>query len=455
MGNMNSSNTLSAAGFTNSAIGNCRGLSTSAEVAKLAAKPATPVSLKTLVDTGQGKFLKKGDPATKKTLQVAQFMHREMPVRFAHRVKELDELPYGLSDMASIQVMKGWYEQGLADIIKCPLPQDEATEQQFFEVADHIYNRHNETLMQVAKGLFEFKSSGQAQSALKEHQAKQKTRKGGKWAARTGFKKDESGGGGGKWSGHGIGTELADIPEIHEHLDKFLMHRLGIRVVLGQYLALKPDGDEDVHRHIGAVNSMSESDEVGLIKLRVSPTDMANAAYEDARSIFERQFPEFDCPELIIQGNQSAEIAYVPHHLYYILFELIKNSFQATAQHHGVRLGQEELPPVRVTIGDSIENEDIVIKVSDEGGGIPRSHTKRIFSYLFTTAEPVFNIETADDLESFGRNSPLAGLGYGLPIARLYARYFGGDLHIISVEGFGTDAFLYLHKIGDHEEPLA
>ena len=33
-------------------------------------------------------------------------------------------------------------------------------------------------------------------------------------------------------------------------------------------------------------------------------------------------------------------------------------------------------------------NEDIVIKVSDEGGGIKRSNMKRIWSYLFTTADP-------------------------------------------------------------------
>jgi len=28
-------------------------------------------------------------------------------------------------------------------------------------------------------------------------------------------------------------------------------------------------------------------------------------------------------------------------------------------------------------------------------------------------------------------DSPLAGLGYGLPISRSYARYFGGDLSIM------------------------
>lgn len=35
----------------------------------------------------------------------------ELPVRLAHRVKELDELPYNLSDMNSIQRVKNWYAQ--------------------------------------------------------------------------------------------------------------------------------------------------------------------------------------------------------------------------------------------------------------------------------------------------------------------------------------------------------
>lgn len=94
-------------------------------------------------------------------------------------------------------------------------------------------------------------------------------------------------------------------------------------------------------------------------------------------------------------------------------------------------------------------------QVSDEGGGIARSHMPKIWSYLFTTAKPAF--EGAGDEfpdSQIATDSPLAGLGYGLPTSRAYARYFGGDLNVMSMEGYGTDAFLHLSRLGNRNEPL-
>mmetsp|Transcript_24343 Transcript_24343/g.74340 ORF Transcript_24343/g.74340 Transcript_24343/m.74340 type:complete len:84 (+) Transcript_24343:1569-1820(+) len=80
----------------------------------------------------------------------------------------------------------------------------------------------------------------------------------------------------------------------------------------------------------------------------------------------------------------------------------------------------------------------------------------RIFSYLFTTATPAFDAGSSifSSAGDHDRESPLAGLGYGLPISRTYARYFGGDLNIMSMEGYGTDAFLHLSRLGNRAEPL-
>ena len=74
-----------------------------------------------------------------------------------------------------------------------------------------------------------------------------------------------------------------------------------------------------------------------------------------------------------------------------------------------------------------------LLQVADEGGGIKRSGMPRIWTYLYTTS--VSPLSLMDD--SFeGADSPtvMAGYGVGLPISRLYARYFGGDLNITSME---------------------
>lgn len=85
--------------------------------------------------------------------------------------------------------------------------------------------------------------------------------------------------------------------------------------------------------------------------------------------------------------------------------------------------------------------------MSDEGGGIKRSNMNKIWSYLFTTADPKVLEDTLNAATDFGTSTPLAGLGYGLPISRCYARQDGGDLVIMSMEGYGTDSFLYLSRI--------
>ena len=44
--------------------------------------------------------------------------------------------------------------------------------------------------------------------------------------------------------------------------------------------------------------------------------------------------------------------------------------------------------------------------------------------------------------------------GFGLPLARIYARYFGGELTLKSTEGHGLDAYLHLPRLGEACENL-
>ncbi|CAE7476136.1 Pdk2, partial [Symbiodinium necroappetens] len=45
------------------------------------------------------------------------------------------------------------------------------------------------------------------------------------------------------------------------------------------------------------------------------------------------------------------------------------------------------------------------------------------------------------------QGTPLAGYGVGLPLSRLYAQYLGGSLHLMSMPGEGTTAFLHLKRL--------
>lgn len=359
-----------------------------------AQKAQTSVSLKTLLETGSGRLLQYQDQRfSSAVLQVASFLHRELPVRFAHRIRDLSELPHGLGEMPAIKEVQQWYEDSLVDVVSFPPIVTQEDDAAFLRLLARVYTRHADTLVTVARGLHEFERSERGQEALAG------------------------------------GRQLADITAIHEFLDRFFISRIGIRMLIGQYLEL---------------HESPQSDYTGLLCLRTSPAQVAAAAAEDARYMCERQLG--DAPEVELLGSTDLTFAYVPSHLYYILFELLKNSMRAVAEHHSTGT----MPDIRVVIADGEENEDVVIKVSDLGGGIPRSNCSRIFSYLFTTAHTAFPA----DLHDFGRENPLAGLGYGLPIGRGYARYFGGDLNILSMEGHGTDAFLHLSRLGDNEEPL-
>lgn len=43
--------------------------------------------------------------------RASQFLSEELPIRLAHRVQELGDLPDGLNDMPSIKKVQNWYSQ--------------------------------------------------------------------------------------------------------------------------------------------------------------------------------------------------------------------------------------------------------------------------------------------------------------------------------------------------------
>ena len=150
-------------------------------------------------------------------------------------------------------------------------------------------------------------------------------------------------------------------------------------------------------------------------------------------------------------------------HLEYILTEILKNSFRATVEQHTrlQRAGPLSLPPVVITISPPPERRKdtskagspgsafLSIRIRDQGGGVLPSNMARIFSYAFTTAvrgetefgdtggpyaaqhvggsAAVSEGDTGLFSEITGKGlqtglGTIAGLGYGLPMSRLYAK---------------------------------
>jgi len=392
-------------------------------VRQYAQQKPTSVSLHTLLQTAKGELLGR-DKVTAQPpycisgltekervlLQTASFIRRELPIRLAHRILELEKAPY-MRDMPSVKIVKETYIDSFLKILQFPEITSLEREQRFSKLVEGLYEKHSHVLLHMARGAFELRNrirSGEIVLNLRG----------------------------------GQGCTFDTLLELHEFLDRFYTSRIGIRVLASQYLAIRGDSSPDF---------------IGIICCNTSPAKCLQMAVDDASFICSRRYG--DAPSVEIHGCLDMTFSYIPSHLHYILLELVKNSMRATIEHHGSE-DVDSWPPVRVIISDGKENEDVVIKISDQGGGIPRSHMDKIWSYLFTTADPhIQQGMLALDSNSgatmdHGIDSPIAGLGYGLPISRSYARYFGGDLEILSMEGHGTDAYIYLRRLGNSREPL-
>ncbi|PHT32823.1 [Pyruvate dehydrogenase (acetyl-transferring)] kinase, mitochondrial [Capsicum baccatum] len=348
------------------------------EVKKWGCMKQTGVSLRQMMDFG-GKF------SHKNLLISAKFVHRELRVRIARRVIKLENLPYGLSSKAAVLKVRDWYLDSFRDLRSYPEIKDKNDELEFTQMVKMIKVRHNNVVPMMALGV----------QQLKKERPK---------------------------------FDYEDLREIHQFLDRFYMSRIGIRMLIGQHVALHDP------------NPLPNC--VGYIHTKMSPLEVARNASEDARGICLREYGS--APDINIYGDPDFTFPYVPSHLHMMVFELVKNSVRAVQERF--MDSDKVAPPIRIIVADGLED------ISDEGGGIPRSGLPKIFTYLYSTARnPLDEDFMTTDVATA---CTMAGYGYGIPISRLYARYFGGDLQIISMEGYGTDAYLHLSRLGDSQEPL-
>ncbi|KAK3387202.1 mitochondrial branched-chain alpha-ketoacid dehydrogenase kinase-domain-containing protein [Podospora didyma] len=422
--------------------------------------PATGVSLRQMVQFGE-------KPSTGTLFRASQFLAEELPIRLAHRVQELDTLPDGLNEMPSVKKVRDWYAQSFEEITELPRP----------DLGREVKERLLKPSKASGKGLA-WLSEATPNPSIEEGQynswtgVSQQNGVGNGWgkkfpATRRYFAMVDDNG---DWPpdlqlyNQRFAQTLHKIKRRHDSvvttmaqgvleykrkrqrmqidtniqafLDRFYMSRIGIRMLIGQHIALT---DQSHFR---------DPSYVGIICTKTYVKDLAQEAIENARFVCEDHYGLFEAPKIQLVCNPNLNFMYVPGHLSHMLFETLKNSLRAVVETHGQ--DKEEFPVTKVIVAEG--KEDITIKISDEGGGIPRSAIPLVWTYMYTTVDRTPNLDPDFDKSDF--KAPMAGFGYGLPISRLYARYFGGDLKLISMEGYGTDVYLHLNRLSSSSEPL-
>jgi hypothetical protein len=195
-----------------------------------------------------------------------------------------------------------------------------------------------------------------------------------------------------------------------------------------------------------------------------------------------------DCvlPDIILGGHLDATFPYILSQLQYIVGELLRNSIQAVIEsRHNLK---DYPPPIDVLICEAPQH--VIIRISDEGGGIPQEILPELWSFskgsrrqahlrnllqvpkmaaTMQELKPSSERDTINDripgdkssrsyessLGSLTTRPPDLRLGIGLPMCRVYAEYWAGRLELHSLEGYGVDAFLEIPKLGNKNEQLS
>ncbi|EGN96133.1 hypothetical protein SERLA73DRAFT_76126 [Serpula lacrymans var. lacrymans S7.3] len=388
----------------------------SAEVAQLlasfASHPPLPLTLLTLLSFGR--------PLTPESvLKSVSYALSEIPRRLATRVRNLEALPFIVGTNPYVANTLTAYRQSFEWLATYPPVKTLEENAEFTAQLEQLVTSHANDIPTMAKGFQEC-------------------------------------------------SRYMSPTQISSFLDGAIHNRVSVRLIAEQHIALSQ----------ALQRSSGHTSHDGVVDMACSPANMVKMCGTFVSELCEATLGA--SPVIVIDGHPEARFAYVPVHLEYIITEILKNAFRATVEHHYKTHGHSpahKLPPVQVTISPAPSASGIPflsIRVRDQGGGVSPSNMARIFSYAFTTAG--YNSEPDDgdggpyaaqhvggsaaiggggsgegnlfgEITSRGLQTGLgtiAGLGYGLPMSRLYAKYFGGSLDLFSLDGWGSDVFLKL-----------
>ncbi|CEP13135.1 hypothetical protein [Parasitella parasitica] len=358
------------------------------KITSFASKQVNPVTLGKLAGFGR-------PPLSSESLQACtQYARTELPVRLARRVRAFQSLPFIVGTNPHIKEIYSLYYDSFESLVNYALPGAPDDDVEFIEKLKDFVERHSDNIPTLARGFLECK-------------------------------------------------QYMNSQDMARFLDDMIQARIGIRLIAEQAIALMRQKD------------IQTDGLVGIIDTQIKPDQLIKSCSDFVAELCEFNYGQ--SPDAIIDGHTDTKFTYVPVHLEYILTELLKNSYRATVEHHKKMGRTTSLPPIQITISQG--QEDISIRIRDQGNGISDEDLHKVFEYSYTTVSKakedaendpsnIFRNITEMAMQS-GVGGPLAGLGFGLPLARMYARYFGGSLTLVSMWGFGCDVFLKLRHIDD------
>lgn len=158
--------------------------------------------------------------------------------------------------------------------------------------------------------------------------------------------------------------------------------------------------------------------------------------------------------------QQLSSTLLVHTHLFYIFLELLKNAARASIERAQLDFDggtgnktllarskgntMPKIPEINVIVpeGQQMWDQERSVKLADGGTGMNRIVLSKAFCYFYSSVKS--KPQVADEVSDFDRRMPLAGFGFGLPISRVMARYFAGDIDLNSIPAKGTDVYVYL-----------
>ncbi|KAL2439722.1 [Pyruvate dehydrogenase (acetyl-transferring)] kinase 2, mitochondrial [Exophiala dermatitidis] len=380
-------------------------------------RPIRPISLRQLFFFGR-------TLTESRLLSSANYVRMELPTRLAHRLRDMQRLPYVVVTNPHLSLVYELYYKSFESFRRVPVIRNLEENDEFCKVISDNLKEHLAVIPNLVMGVLE----------CQDHVSPDK---------------------------------------LDHFVQAMLRARISRRVIAEQHLALTDTFNSPWH----VPQPSSENEFVGEVLLRCN-----------AKEVIERcgRFTQEICsssaggdpivPEIRIQGHVHATFPYVLSHLEYIIGELLRNSVQAVMDRH--KETTRPPPPIDVLICESAQH--VVIRISDQGGGIPRDITPFLWSFckgprrnsrlhnfkdvpkLAATMQEVRHAHHEkprgkirdSSLSTLASRPPDLRLGMGLPMSRVYAEYWAGGLELHSLEGYGVDAFLQISKLGNQNEQL-